>query len=209
MAQVTKKVVYRSKGGILNDSDGTILDYQFTVDPPFFTNKGRFYHLVLTIQEDGREEPTTQPFFLGGSEENRTVSDDGHQLSSPDGKSPVTPNTGSSDFFDSYDAAMEAAGVDGGAQVETGDDSVFELGIIGARVRFVQQPLGAVELAKLKADGRKTERKDKNDPSKSYPLTKTIVSKFYGIEKPKAAVKSGGPKTVADVKKMIAERKRA
>ena len=211
----SKKAVFRSKGGFLNDSDGVIKDFAITTEPPF-DNAGGYFYNIISVLEDGKSDVTTQALFMGGTADEFTVTEDGHQLSPDDGTSAIGNGTANADFIASYEAAMEAAGIEGGAQADLGDDSaaIDYTPMIGARVRFSQQPLSETELASLKSRGKATVRKAAN--GKSYPLTKTVVSKFYGFEvvakaKPVKGGKTGAtaaaPKTVADVKAMLAQRR--
>lgn len=188
----SKKATFRGKGGFLNDSDGVIKGYQITTEPPF-DNPGGYFYNTLTVQEDGKDEPTDQSLFMGGTADDFTVSKDGHQLSPDDDKSAIGGGTANADFIASFEAAMDVAGADGGAQADLGDDSnvIDYTPIIGARVRFAQQPLSETELADLKRRGKATVRKAAN--GKTYPLTKTVVAKFYGFEK----VATGKSNTVA------------
>ncbi len=194
----SKKATFRSKGGFLNGSDGVIKDYQITVDTPFDNASGFLYN-ALTIQEDGKEDTTTQFLFMGGTEDEFTVSKDGHQVSPDDGKSSVGSGTGNADFIASFEAALEGAGVDGGAQEDLGDDSatIDYTPIIGARVRFEQQPFSEAELADLKRRGKATFRKGQD--GKQWPLTKLVVSKFYSFEKAgKVTATKGGTKAMTN-----------
>jgi hypothetical protein len=179
-----RKSTFSGGGGILNNSDATIKDIQFTFDPPYFANAKRFLHAVLTIQEDSRDGVTEQPFFVGGLEDDLEIRADGRAVTFNDPSRQFGRGTGFADLIESIDATDHP-----GTRTDSEDELDYSP-LIGSRVRFVQQPLSAEELAKLKAKGGKTYRQDKKDPNKQWPLTKTVVSKFYGIEA--VAVKAAG-----------------
>lgn len=195
-----KRAVFSGGGGILNGSDGVILDYQITTDPKVFETSGEYFYNVLTIQEDGKDRVTVQPLFMGGTPANFTVSADGHQLTKDGEEGFIGRKSANSDFTASFERAQEEAGeTDIGAAEDTGDDRVIDFTpLIGARCRFEQMPLSEAELAELKKAGKKTYRQDRKDPSKKWPLTKTVVTRFYGRQAVKAAGKpTGKSSTVA------------
>ncbi len=203
---MARKSTFSGGGGILNNSDGVIQDIQFTTETPF-ANEGGYLYAAVTINEDSRETPTTQFLFAGGTEEEFEITKDAR------GVTPATPGrklgrgTAFADFIGSIDAT------DHPGTLGDDEDVLDYSPVIGTRGRFMQQPLDATELGKLKARGKATVRKDKNDPSKSYPLTKTVMSTFYGMEavqavKPVAApVKTAG-RNVADVRAQLAARRK-
>ncbi len=208
-----RKSTFSGGGGILNNSDATIQNIQFTFDPPFFANTGRFLHAVLTIQEDNRDGVTEQPLFAGGTEDELVVSEDGRSVTFNDPARKFSRGTAFADLIESLDATDHE-----GSVIEGEDGSLDYSPLVGSRVRFMQQPLDAQELAKLKAKGKKTYRVDKNDPKKQWPLTKTVISKFYGMEAvaapAKAAVKAQpvaarASRTVEDVRAQLAKRRTA
>ncbi len=199
-----RKSVFRGGGGFLNNSDGTIVDIQFTDQPPF-NNEGGYLYATLAIQEDGKDAPTEQSLFVGGTAEEFGISEDGHSLTPAEAGRNISRGTAFADFIASIDATDHP-----GTQADV-DDRIDYTPIIGSRLRFEQLPLDAAELAKLKAKGKPTSRLDKNDPSKSYPLTKTVVTKFYAMEKvasKAAAPVAKGTKSVADVRAQLAARRK-
>lgn len=200
-----KKTTFSGGGGILNNSDATIKEVEFTFDPPFFTNASRHLHAVITFQEDGKDGLTEQPFFVGGTEEE--VVADGRSFIFNDPSRKIGRGTAFADFIESLDATEHE-----GSVIEGEDGTRDYSPLVGARVRVVQQPLSAAELAKLALKGKKTYRIDKKDPSKQWPLTKTVVSKFYSQEKAepvKAAVPVAAKgRTMADVKAQLAQRRK-
>ena len=213
-----------SKNRILHESDGVILDYEISGDAKVFETSGDYFYNVLTIQEDSKIEvgPTIQPFFLGGKVEDYEVSADGHTATkvNPDGFD-FGKDTAWGEFARSFQEAQEEAGIEDVGVLGDNDEGVTDFTpIIGARVRFMQENLSDKELAKLKKAGKATVRTDAN--GKEWPLTKTIVSKFYGKEEAKqrtaklpakaqggAKAATAAPKSLGEVKAMLAKRKTA
>ena len=201
----SRKTTFRGGGGFLNDSDGKIVDVQATFDPPF-ANEGGYLYVTVSVQEDGKDAPTEQSLFAGGTEEEFTVSEDGHGVIPAEPGRNLSRGTAFADFIASIDATDHP-----GSQLDT-DDVLNFSPLIGSRFRFVQQPLDAAELAKLKSRGKPTTRKDK--AGKEWPLKKTVVSKFYGIEKgaaktpAKAAPVAAKGRTVDEVRAQLAARRK-
>jgi hypothetical protein len=173
-------------GGFLNNVDGVIQGYQFTDSfngHPFVpginpkTKEPKFHSLynVLSVLVDGSEKPVTTTLFAGDYDQFE-ISEDGLTLTPIEDGFVLGGGTGLAKFIQSYDALNEA-----GASGD--DDTVVNYEpIIGARVRFVQQPLDAGELASLKRRGKPTTRKDAK--GKEWPLQNLIVEAVYDRPEP-------------------------
>src|SRR6266446_6659520 len=166
-------------GGFLNSVDGVIKSYEFTTTHPFAKAgqkaKSDFVSLfqVLTIRVDGSQTDITFPLW-GGDASNFEISDDGLTLTPIEDGYVLGGGTDLAHFIQSYDAVSED-----GASGD--DDTVVNYEpIIGQRVRFVQVPYSADELASLKRRGKPTTRKDKKDPKKEWPLQWLQVETVYG-----------------------------
>lgn len=166
-------------GGFLNSVDGVIKGYEFTTTHPFAKegqkSKSDFLSLfqVLTIRVDGSTTDVTFPLW-GGDASNFEISDDGLTLTPIEDGYVLGGGTDLAKFIQSYDAVSE----DGAS---SDDETVVNYEpIIGQRVRFVQVPYSAEELASLKRRGKPTTRKDKKDPKKEWPLQWLQVETVYG-----------------------------
>lgn len=173
---------FKTGGGWLNNTDGSIARYRFTEEAPFDNPKDNLF-LEVALQEDGREEAIVQS-LLFAFKGNFKVSKDGQSVTPIDGVR-VPGGTQASIFLES----LKEAGHPGYA---TDDDDVIDLTpMVGTRVRFTQVPLTEDEIARRKKAGVTIVRKDKTDPKKTYPLTNLGVSKFYSVGSAKASAKAG------------------
>lgn len=174
-------------GGILRKKDGTILRVEFTTENPLWKDKSKtsesgFKSLfgVLHIQEDGREQVSLQPLFVGNADD-YTVVLDGQGVSGVKGFSK------SSDWFIFLNSLSNPIG--GG---EGFDETVFPedpeglvadyRALAGQRVQFDWQE-NAKKTAKL---GRRPAKKDgkpvldaKGQPV-TYPQEDLVVGTYYG-----------------------------
>lgn len=187
---MSRKAVFSSGGGFLNNVDGKIVGYEFTVDPPF-ANPGGYVYLTIKALVDGKEGVDESSLFFGDGE-SFTIAEGGQSVTPIDGAK-MGGTTPVAKFIGSLDATEHEGSL-------SDDEDVIDFTpIVGARVRFVQEPLSEEEIKKLKAKGKKTTREGQN--GKQYPLTNLVVGAFYGMEAVKAAkgakgAKATGPKPV-------------
>jgi len=167
-------------GGFLNGVDGVIQGYEFTTKFPFASKnpnkkKSDFLSLfmVLRARVDGAEKDVTTTLW-GGDASNFEISDDGLTLTLIEDGVVLSGNTSLSHFIGSYDEQSEEGAM-------SDDETVINFEpIIGQRVRFVQVPYSADELADLKRRGKATTRPDSKDPKKQWPLQWLQVDAVYG-----------------------------
>jgi hypothetical protein len=139
---------------------------------------------VLKARVDGAETDITTTLW-GGDASNFEISEDRLTLTPIEDNVVLGGGTPLSKFIQSYDALSEE-----GASSE--DETVVNFEpIIGQRVRFVQVPYSADELASLKRRNKPTTRKDTK--GKDWPLQWLQVEAVYGpaevLSKAKAAAK--------------------
>lgn len=175
-------------GGFLNNVDGIITAFPFSNKAPGSATKGGWVYGVLTVRKDGAQKDDTQHLFMGSVDEYE-ISKDGLSVSAKEGGvTKIGLNTPIGKFITSLLDSDESGELE--KRLPDDEPSFSMQGIVGTRVRFVQQPLTEKELAALKKKGKATVRTDKNDPSKTYPLTETIVETVY--ELPTASNKTNG-----------------
>ena len=182
-----RRAEFGGGGGLFSNKDYTCLGYQFTTDPPF-ANTGGYVYCTIDQQEDGKDTADNQSLFVGDPA-SFEISKDGLELT-PEGGARIGRDTPLARFMSSMQEPTE--GGEGHPGVMDDDESVIAFRpIIGSRYRLVQQPLDVAELAKLKAKGKATTRKGKD--GKEYPLTNTVVAKFYSVGSGKPSKGSGKP----------------
>ena len=177
-------------GGFLNQVDATITGYQLLDHFPFASKnpkakKSDFNSLyfLLTARVDGAEADVSTTLWGGGSDDFE-ISADGLTLTPIEDGAVLSGGTPLSKFIESYESHGEGA---------SGDDETvinFEP-IIGQRVRFVQQPLNADEIADLKRRGKPYQQQDKKDPKKFWPIKELVVTAVYGPGTVPVAAKAG------------------
>jgi len=179
-------------GGFLNGVDGVIQGYEFTTTFPFASktpkkkksdNDFQSLFYVLRARVDGAEKDVTTTLW-GGDASNFEISDDGLTLTPIEDGMVLSGQTSLSKFIQSYDEHSEEGAM-------SDDESVINFEpIIGQRVRFVQVPYSADELADLKRRSKPTTRPDSKDPKKQWPLQWLQVDAVYGQAEVKTASKS-------------------
>lgn len=166
-------------GGFLNNVDGTITGYDFTTTFPFASKnptakKSDFNSLffVLSARVDGAEADVTTTLWAGSADDFE-ISDDGHVLTPIEDGAVLSGGTPLSKFIETYEAHGEGASSD--------DETVIDYTpLINQRVRFVQEPLSADEVASLKRRGKPYQQQDKKDPKKFWPIKELTVAAVYG-----------------------------
>jgi len=165
----------KSGGGFLNGVDGVITGYTFTDEfngEPFKpgrdpkTGKERFHALycVLSVRVDGADEDVTTTLFVGGADDFE-VSEDGHVLSSEEGR-----ELGAGTAFAKFITSMVEAGF---PEARLPEDSIDFTSIIGTRGRFIQR-------ANEEDTKRLGKRKDKKT-GKEYARTDLVIDQVYEL----------------------------
>lgn len=192
---------FKGGGGILRRKDGTVLDIQFTDKNPLFKEERKaepgkkpFHSLyaVLSIQEDGREELSQQPLFVGDADQFEVVLD-GRGLSG------TAALSKSSDFYIWLDSLSHPTdGGDGFAEDNFPEDPeglVADFSAIrGARVMFDWKKNDA----KTKKRGQRVVKGKNGKADMKFDREDLVVSVYYGhvdvdeveapkVNKPKAA----------------------
>ncbi len=197
-------------GGFLNNVDATITGYEFTNVFPYASKnpkakKSDFNSLyfILSALVDGADAPVTTTLWAGSADD-FDISADGQTLTPLVDGFELGDGTPLSKLIASYESFGEGALSD--------DEEVINYSpIVGQRVRFVQQPLSAEEIASLKRRGKPTTVPDKKDPKKSWPIKELVVAAVYGpgavtaAKAGKPAVSGKGSKSVASAAVNLAE----
>lgn len=177
---------FKGGGGILRRKDGTVLDIQFTDKNPLFKDekprpapkdgKKPFHSLyaVLTIQEDGRDEATQQPLFVGDADQFEVVLD-GRGLS---GEAALSK---SSDFYIFLDSLSHPTdGGDGFPEESFPEDPeglVADFSPVrGARVMFDWKK----NEQKTKKLGQRTVKGKNGKPDMKFDREDLVVAVYYG-----------------------------
>jgi hypothetical protein len=185
-------------GGILRRKDGVVVDIQFTDKNPLFKDskpapakkdgKTPFHSLfaVLTILEDGREEPTQQPLFVGDADKFEVVLD-GRGLS---GEASLSKASDFYIFLDSLSHPTDGGdGFDESNFPEDPEGLVADFSAIrGARVMFDWKK----NEQKTKKLGQRTVKGKNGKPDMKFDREDLVVAVYYGqtdvTEAPKPAV---------------------
>lgn len=210
---------FKGGGGILRKKDGTVLDIQFSPVNPLFDGKPapalpagqkasdfKWLYAVLYIQEDGREEISTQPLKVG-SVDDFAVVNEGRGVS---GTVQFGKGSEFGVFLNSlHNPLDEEPGLAEDIFPEDPEGLVADFSAIrGARVMFDWIP---DESKWGKANPRKAKDKDgkpvmKDGKQVLYPRENLVVGKYYGQvpvqDVPKAGAKvakgqAGKPAPVA------------
>jgi hypothetical protein len=199
---------FKGGGGILRKKDGTVLDIQFTDKNPLWKDgakpagkpgdkKSDFHSLfaVLHIQEDGREELSLQPLFVGDADAFEVVLDGR-------GVKGDAQFSKSSDWFIFLDSLAHPK--DGGAGFDESDFPEDPDGLVadytalrGVRVQFDWEK-NDVKTKKL---GQRLVKGKDGKPDQKFDREDLVVRSYYGQvevgEAPKQA--PGSKKTSAPV----------
>lgn len=177
---------FKGGGGILRRKDGTILDIQFTDKNPLFKDEKKpavkagekkpFHSLyaVLLIQEDGRDETTQQPLFVGDADQFEVV-EDGRALSG------TAALSKSSDFYIFMDSLSHP--VDGGDGFDETNFPEDPEGLVadfsamrGARVMFDWKKNDQ----KTKKLGQRVVKGKGGKPDMKFDREDLVVAVYYG-----------------------------
>ncbi len=169
-------------GGILHNRIGMVRDYRFTTDTPWdqkSRGKGKeLLYLELSIREDGSDQDTVQPLFIG-SEEFLVVSDDEKDLTDAERDTiSVNAETGAGKFLLSM---LDAEFPENRLPDLKGGDPLNLQGIIGTRFRFEQRVNEALTKEKGKKDGK-------------WNYTDLVVSEVVSLPDAKAGKSNGAAK---------------
>jgi hypothetical protein len=183
---------FKGGGGILRRKDGTVVDIQFSDKNPLFKDEKKpapangkkpFHSLyaILSIQEDGREEVTQQPLFVGDADQFEVVLD-GRGLS---GEGALSK---SSDFYIFLDSLSHPTdGGDGFPEANFPEDPeglVADFSPIrGARVMFDWKKNDA----KTKKLGQRTVKGKNGKPDMKFDREDLVVAVYYGQSEVDAA----------------------
>ncbi len=179
---------FKKAGGFLNDVDGEIVNYEFTDEYPLAegavakkVKESDFHALyaVLTVKVDNAEEEVTTTLFAGDADAFE-IEDDGHTLEPVDATNNLSQ---SCDWCGLVSSAVDA----GFPEESLPEDSINFESLIGKRFRFGQ----AVVLDKKTGKPRQRVAKKGKFAGKSFDVTRTIVTAYYGETNAKPAKANG------------------
>lgn len=180
-------------GGFLNNVDGTLVDYEFTNTFPGQSETPDELYVVLTVRPDGADEEVQTTLRFGSAQFLRVQ--DSHTVINPEGN--VARFWDKSDGYHFLESLEKVGVADGG--IDESDPSIIALtGLIGRRMRFVQERDEERMDARQKA-GKNPRRVDEAT-GKEYPFTRLIVEQVYDttpvVGAPRTALARGAAKPV-------------
>lgn len=182
---------FKGGGGFLSDVDGVLVNYEFTDEYPGADEKPRKskkdddfrpLYAVLTVKVDGAEDEVTTTLFAGSADDFE-IENDGHSLVPEDPQGGVSKN---SDWGKFVASAVE----NGFPEEELPEDEINFESLLNKRYRFGQE----VVIDKKTGKARQRVAKKGKFAGKSFDVTRTVITAYYGEADGKASKSSKGDK---------------